>query len=78
MRIEMINGIRVQYPDSGKWLYDGAPDYNRIFKNDYVILGKDVEPWLECINEEKEEFEKTHPAPEQEPETVEPIEQPTK
>ena len=64
MRIEIINGVRVEYPDSGKWLHDGAPDWQRIFKDDYVMLGKEAEPWAECTNEEKEEWEREHPQPE--------------
>ena len=64
MRIEIINGVRVEYPDSGKWLHDGATDWQRIFKDDYVMLGKDAEPWAECTNEEKEEWEREHPQPE--------------
>lgn len=74
MRIEIINGVRVEYPDSGKWLHDGAPNYTRIFKDDYVILGKDAEPWAECSQAEREEYEKSkEPASE----TEESVEQPT-
>lgn len=71
MRIEIINGIRVEYPDEGMWLHDNAPDYTRNFKNDFVMLGKDAEPWAECTDSEREEFERTHPQPEPpEPEGV--------
>ena len=73
MRIEIINGVRVEYPDSGKWLHDGAPDYTRIFKDDYVILGKEAKPWAECTNAEKEAWEAGH-APQVE--DIEPNEQP--
>ena len=66
MRIEIINEIRVEYPDSGKWLHDSAPDYTRIFKDDYVMLGKEAEPWAECTNEEQEKWEQEHPQPEDE------------
>ena len=52
-----------------EWLHDGATDYNRIF-SDYIIK-PDTEPnWAECTNEEKEEWEREHPAPEP-PETKE-------
>lgn len=47
-----------------EWLHDGAPDYTRIF-TDYIIRPESVPAWQECTTEEKEEFERTHPAPEQ-------------
>lgn len=63
MRIEIINGQRVEYADANNWLHDGAPDWQRIFSK-LVYLGKDAEPWEECTNEEKEQWEREHPQPE--------------
>ena len=60
-----MNEIRKQTtikPDN--WLHDGAQDWKRVFSK-LIYLGKDAEPWAECTNEEKEEFERIHPAPEQ-------------
>ena len=65
MRIETQDGIRREYPDNGKWLHDSAPDYTRNFKNDFVILGCNAEPWQECTTAEKEEWEREHPQPEE-------------
>lgn len=76
MRIEIINGQRVEYADEGKWLHDGAPDYTRYF-TDIVYLGKDVEPWDECTDSEKISWEGSHPVPDPVPEPPESVEQPT-
>lgn len=68
MRIEIINGQRVEYADDGKWLYQDDDHGNRYF-TDVVYLGIDTEPWVECTNEEKEAWEEEHkPEPEPEPE----------
>lgn len=57
---------RTQYPTPpNEWLYQDQPDGSRIF-TDYVILGKEAQPWAECTNEEKEQWEKDHPQPEDE------------
>lgn len=66
MRIEIINGQRVEFADEGKWLYQDRGENERYF-TDMVYLGKDAEPWTECTNEEKEEWEREHPQPEPEP-----------
>lgn len=51
---------RVTQPDN--WLHDGAPDYTRQFvKVIHLPIG---EAWTECTNEEKEQWEREHPAPE--------------
>lgn len=63
MRIEIINGQRVEYADEGFWLHNGAPDWERIF-TDCVYLGKDAKPWAECTTAEKEAWEAEHPQPE--------------
>lgn len=53
-----------QYPTPpNEWLHDGAPDYTRIF-TDYIIRPESAPEWAECTNEEKEEWEREHPAPE--------------
>lgn len=60
----MNNDLRPQTPSNpDNWLHDGAPDWQRIFSK-LVYLGKDAEPWAECTNEEKEQWEREHPAPE--------------
>lgn len=60
----MNNDLRPQVPTPpNEWLHDGAPDWTRYFTT-IVYLGKDAEPWAECTNEEKEEWEREHPAPE--------------
>lgn len=62
-----MNEIRKQEPSSpDNWLHDDAQDYTRIFSK-LVYLGKDAEPWAECTNEGKEEWEREHPQPEPEP-----------
>lgn len=48
-------------PDN--WLHNGAQDWRRIFSK-LVYLGKDAEPWAECTNDEKEQWEEAHPVPE--------------
>jgi len=70
MKIEIINGQRVETPDEGLWLHDGAQDWQRVFSK-LVYLGKDTEPWAECTTAEKEAWEAEHPQPEPpEPEEV--------
>lgn len=65
MRIEIINGHRVEFADEGKWLYKDLSETERVFI-DYVYLGDGVEPWHECTNEEKESWESLNPPPEPE------------
>ena len=65
MKIEIVNGQRVETPDEDLWLHDGEPDWRRYFTK-LVYLGKDAEPWAECTNEEKERWEREHPQPEPE------------
>lgn len=64
-----MEDLRPQRPSRpANWLHDSAPDYTRIFSK-LVYLGKEAEPWVECTNAEKEEWEREHPQPEpQEPE----------
>ena len=63
MRIEIINGQRVEYADEDEWLHDKATDWQRIFEK-LVYLGKDAEPWAKCTTAEKEKWEREHPQPE--------------
>lgn len=71
-----MNGLREQTPSAGfDWLYRDFEENNRVFSK-LVYLGVNDTPWLECTNEEKEAWEEEH-KPEPEPETVEPVEQPT-
>lgn len=60
MKIEIVNGQRVEYADDGKWLHDDAPDWERVFSK-LVYLGKDAKPWAECTTAEKEAWEAEHP-----------------
>ena len=46
-----------------EWLHDGAPDYNRMFR-DYIIRPDTAPAWAECTTAEKEAWERDHPAPE--------------
>lgn len=56
--------IRPQKPSNpDNWLHNEAEDYTRIFSK-LVYLGKDAPLWAECTNEEKEQWEQEHPAPE--------------
>lgn len=65
MKIEIINGQRVESADEGKWLYKDEQE-ERLFR-DVVYLGKDTEPWPECTDEEKQQWEEEHPQPSPEP-----------
>ena len=51
MRIEIINGQRVEYADEGNWLYNELSETERYF-TDSVYLGKDAEPWKEVTDAE--------------------------
>lgn len=64
MRIEIINGHRVEFADEGNWLYKDLSETERVF-TDYVYLGDGAEPWAECTTAEKEAWEREHPQPEQ-------------
>lgn len=56
--------LRIQRPTEGyDWLYQDRGENDRYF-TDIVILGKHEPEWAECTNEEKEEWEREHPAPE--------------
>lgn len=46
------------------WLHNGAEDYTRIF-SDYIIRPESATPWEECTDEERKEFERTHPNPDE-------------
>lgn len=61
--------MKKQTPSSeDNWLYKDEGD-KRIFSK-LVCLPDDAPLWQECTTEEKEEFERTHPAPEPEVETT--------
>ena len=66
MRIEIINGQRVEFADEGKWLHNNKLDWSRYFTT-MVGLSCSDEPWPECTQAEREEWERNHPAPESEP-----------
>ena len=54
-----------QYPiPPNTWLHDGAEDYTRFF-TDYIIRPESTEPWAECTDEKRQEWEKNHPYPEE-------------
>ena len=46
MRIEIIDGNRVEFADNGNLLYQDISEDERFF-TEYVYLGKDAEPWPE-------------------------------
>ena len=54
MKIEIINGIRVQFSDDDKWLHDNGNGVLRIFAKK-VYLGKNAAEWAECTEEEHQE-----------------------
>lgn len=59
--------LRIQRPTPpNEWLYEDRGADNRYFTT-IVYLGKNAEPWAECTNEEKEQWEREHPQPEPEP-----------
>ena len=56
--------IRKQEPSNpDNWLHNSAPDWQRMFSK-LVYLGKDTPVWVECTNEEKEQWESLNPPPE--------------
>ena len=67
MRIEVINGQRVEFADEGNWLYNDTEDGDRYFTN-MVYLGKDANPWDECTDAQMREWKEQHPKPEPEEE----------
>ena len=85
MRIEIDKyGNRNEYADDGNWLYQDRSENDRYF-TDMVLLGKHEEPWNECTQAEREQWQKWqdeyNPQPEEEVEpeneSVESVEQPT-
>lgn len=57
MRIEKDeNGLDNQYSDEGKWLYQDQSENYRYFTN-VVLLGNGEEPWPECTEQERQEWE---------------------
>ena len=62
--------LRIQRPTPpNEWLYEDRGENERYFTT-IVYLGAHAEPWAECTNEEKEEWEREH-QPEVEPENSE-------
>ena len=60
--------LRIQTPSvEGNWLYQDRGENDRYFTKK-VILGKHEPEWSECINAEKEEWERDHPHPHPHPE----------
>lgn len=52
--------LRIQTPSvEENWLYQDRGENDRYFTKK-VILGKNAEPWAECTNEEKEQWEHDH------------------
>jgi hypothetical protein len=72
------DGLRTQIPDvDGNWLYiDFSDDDRQFYKS--IDLGKTQEPFPECSQAEREQWEEEHkPQPELESPTEESVEQPT-
>lgn len=64
----MANALRIQRPTPpNEWLYEDRGENDRYFTT-IVFLGKNAQPWAECTNDEKEEWEREHPQPEPESE----------
>lgn len=61
MRIEIDKqtGLRTQYADENKWLYQELMPNCRHFTG-YVLLGKGAEPWPECTDGQRKEWEEKH------------------
>lgn len=60
--------MRKQEPKNpDNWLYRDISENDRIFTK-IVYLGINDTPWLECTNDEKEQWEEDHPQPEPDPE----------
>ena len=52
--------LRIQRPTEGyDWLYQDRGENDRYF-TDIVYLGKHEEPWSECTESQKEEWEKQY------------------
>lgn len=53
----------IQTPDApNTWLYQDQ-EQGRLF-TDYVILGKEAEPWEQCTDEQMYAWKAEHPEPE--------------
>jgi hypothetical protein len=65
--MRIMNGSTQTPTPPNEWLYRDITDTYRHF-TDKVYLADNDEPWLECTNDEKEQWEKDHPEPEPEPE----------
>lgn len=59
---------RVQTPTPpNEWCYQDQGENFRYFTK-RVLLGKNAEPWPECTDDEKVQWERQHPQPQPEPE----------
>lgn len=72
------DGLRTQVPDvEGNWLYIDFSEENRQFYKS-IDLGKTQEPFPECTDEEKKQWEERNKLePESQPEQEESVAQPT-
>ena len=63
-----MEDVRKQVPSQpDNWLYLDLSEDDRAFSK-VVYLGVNAEPWAECTNAEKEQWEEEHkPEPEPEP-----------
>ena len=62
---------RVQTPDEGfDWLYKDQADEPRMFRHE-VGLPPEAEPWGQCTDKEKREWEDAHKPEEPEPDPSE-------
>ena len=53
-----------QHPSAGMdWLYEDRGENNRYF-TDVVYYPEGTEPWAECTQAEREQWEREHPQPE--------------
>nr|DAQ26900.1 MAG TPA: hypothetical protein [Caudoviricetes sp.] len=51
--------LRKQIAADGQWLYEDQPQDNRVFAKE-VYLGATTEPWAECTDAERTEWEEAH------------------
>lgn len=59
--------MKTQTAQDGNWLYQDQSENYRYFTKE-IYLPDDAEPWAECTNEEKEQWEEEHRPPQPEPE----------
>ena len=60
---EMSVVLRKQTPTPpNEWVYEEYEEYGRVVRNfkPFVYLGKNADPWPECTDQEKKDWEDEH------------------